>query len=309
MQKKNNPKLISIIVPIFNEEDIITLFKNELLKVLNIKKYKYEVLLINNNSSDNTKNIIAMFKSPFKVIELTNYFGKENAILCGLDISKGDYVIIMDPDLEDPPHLIPKLIDRITQGYDVVYAKRSKIKKSSNLIESLKKVYYYIFSKFAEPNMQIYENTGDFKILSRNAVNNLTNIREITRFNRSLTSYVETNASHIEFERPKRVKGKSKSNFKFLWNYALNSIISSSSKPLEIWFYFGLIWFFLSIFFAMFILYQKVSGQSLDGWASTLLFLLFFSSFNTLSIGVLSLYLNRIYQEVKKRPNYIIRKK
>ena len=306
----NNKKIISIVVPIYNEEEIILLFKDKLLKVINkIKGFNFEVLLINNCSTDKTKFIIDHFKKPFKIIELTNYFGKENAILCGLDLSIGNYVIIMDPDLEDPPSLIPKLITKIKMGYDVVYAKRINQNNNFGMINFLKKLYYFIFAKFAEPNLKIYENTGDFKILSRNAVNNLKEIREITRFNRSLTSYIESNASHVNFKRPSRVKGKSKSNFKFLWNYALNSIISSSSKPLEIWFYFGLIWFIFSILFALFIFYQKISGQSLEGWASTLLFLLFFSSFNTLSIGVLSLYLNRIYQEVKKRPNYIIRKK
>ena len=180
---------------------------------------------------------------------MTNYFGKENAILCGLDLSIGNYVIIMDPDLEDPPSLIPKVNNQNKMGYDVVYAKRINQNNNFGMINFLKKLYYFIFAKFAEPNLKIYENTGDFKILSRNAVNNLKEIREITRFNRSLTSYIESNKPHVNFKRPSRVKGKSKSNFKFLWNYSFkfyNFIVIKTFRNLVL-FWINLVYFFYFI--------------------------------------------------------------
>lgn len=309
--KKKNKYVISLIVPIFNEQDIISLFLEESIKLVkDNNKVNFEILLIDNGSKDNTPQIIKKFSKFkfFKFIQLTNYFGKENAILCGLDSFKGDYAVIIDPDLEDPIDLIPSMFDKITEGYDIVYGKRINDNSTQNFVGILKKLFYKIFAFLSDSNLKIYPNTGDFKILTREAAKNITLMRESTRFNRALATMVDMNVAHIEFKRKIRVRGKSKSNFKFLWSYGLNSIISSSSRPLEIWFYVGILWFIVSLALAIFVFFVKIYGKSIDGWSSTLLILLFFSSFNTLSIGIISIYLNRIYLEVKNRPNYIVRK-
>jgi len=225
-----------------------------------------------------------------------------------LDHSSGDYIIIMDPDLQDPPEKIASLISNIEKGYDVVYAKRTNTDEKSFLLKTLKSIYYKVFSIFSDKNLEIFPNTGDFKIINSKVKSELCNMREYTRFNRSLTSYVSYKSTYIEYVRPDRPFGKSKSNYKFLINYGVNSIVSSSSKPLEIWFYFGIGWFIISILLSIFIIFQKITSSSLEGWASTLLIFLLFSSFNTLTLGIICLYLNRIYLEVKKRPNYILKK-
>lgn len=314
MKKKSdlNKILISVIVPIFNEEDIIELFYQSALKLIQSNKnINYEFLMIDNGSQDQTIHFLKKFskKKEFKLIELSNYFGKESAILCGLDESRGDYAVIIDPDLEDPLELIPEMYKEMKKGFDIIYAKRSNKGYPFNFTNILKKYFYKIFEYFSDKNLKIYPDTGDFKMMKIKVAKDLSRMRENTRFNRALTSFVNKNVGHVEFNRKTRKKGKSKSNLPFLWKYGLNSIISSSSKPLEIWFYVGLLWFLFSIFLILFVFFKKIYGNSIEGWSSTLIILLFFSSFNSLSIGVLCIYLNRIYLEVKNRPQYVIRNK
>ena len=302
-------KLVSIIIPLFNEEEIIDLFSKKLFENISlIKKFKFQVIYIDNCSSDRTlEKIKKLNNKKINIYEFSNYYGKENAILCGLDHSEGDYIIIMDPDLQDPPELIGDLINKIELGYDVVYAKRENTKERNILLKILKSTYYFLFSIFSDRNLEIYPNTGDFKIIKKSIRNYLCNLREYTRFNRSLTSYVSFSSTSINFVRPERPVGRSKSNYKFLINYGVNSIVSSSSKPLEILFYIGLVISILSFFASLFILFQKFIFKSDTSWDFSNFLLIFFISFITLTISVISLYLNRIYLEVKQRPNYILK--
>lgn len=273
-----------------------------------IKNYNFQVIFIDNCSSDKTlKKIKAIKKKNISIFEFSNYFGKENAILCGLDNSKGDFSIIMDPDLQDPPNLISKLIDKIQYGYDVVYAKRKNTKEKNLLLKLSKIVYYFLFSLFSDKNLEIYPNTGDFKIINKSVRNQLCKLREYTRFNRSLTSYVSFNSASVEFVRPNRPFGKSKSNYRFLINYGVNSIVSSSSKPLEILFYTGLIFFVITFLTFLFVFFNQFSDNLYQNFDFIKLVIILTISFITLTLSLICLYLNRIYLEVKQRPNYILK--
>ena len=213
----------------------------------------------------------------------------------------------MDPDLQDPPNLISKLIDKIQYGYDVVYAKRKNTKERNLLLKISKTVYYFLFSLFSDKNLEIYPNTGDFKIINKSVRNQLCKLREYTRFNRSLTSYVSFNSASVEFVRPNRPFGKSKSNYRFLINYGVNSIVSSSSKPLEILFYTGLIFFIITFLTFLFVFFNQFSDNLYQNFDFIKLVIILTISFITLTLSLICLYLNRIYLEVKQRPNYILK--
>jgi len=300
--------MISIIITCFNESEIINEFiialNNEISKI----NEKFEIIFIDNKSSDNTLEIIKknidLFKN-YKIISLSNYFGKESGILAGLDNSEGEAIIIMDPDLEDPPELIKDLIIKWKEGYDVVYATRNKvvIPFYKNI---LKKIFYQVFKIFTKQGFNIPSNTGDYRIIDKKIKNILTSMRERIRFLRGLISYIGFKQTGILFDRPIRKKGKSKSSLSWLIRYGMDSLLSSTGGPVSIITRIGLLSLFFTIVFAIFILVNKLFFNPILGFSFTVLLILFLFSFNTLLIGIIGEYIIRIYDEVKTRPNYII---
>ena len=300
--------MISIIITCFNESAIIKEFIIALNKEISKINEKFELIFVDNKSSDNTleiiKNNIGLFKN-YKIISLSNYFGKESGILAGLDNSTGEATIIMDPDLEDPPELIKDLIIKWKVGYDVVYATRNKvvIPFYKNI---LKKIFYQVFKIFTKQGFNIPSNTGDYRIIDKKIKNILTSMRERIRFLRGLISYIGFKQTGILFDRPIRKKGKSKSSLSWLIRYGMDSLLSSTGGPVSIITRIGLLSLFFTIVFAIFILVNKLFFNPILGFSFTVLLILFLFSFNTLLIGIIGEYIIRIYDEVKTRPNYII---
>ena len=301
--------MISIIVTCFNESEIINEFIITLNKEISKINEKFEVIFIDNKSSDGTleiiKNNVGLFKS-YKIISLSNYFGKESGILAGLDNSEGDSVIIMDPDLEDPPALINDLITKWKEGYDVVYATRNKVQLPfyKNV---LKKIFYQVFKIFTkEEGFNIPSNTGDYRIIDKKIKNILTSMRERIRFLRGLISYIGFKQTGIFFDRPIRKKGKSKSSISWLIRYGMDSLLSSTGAPVSIITKVGLFSLLSTGIFFIFITINKLFFDPILGFSFTILLILFLFSFNTLLIGLIGEYIIRIYDEVKTRPNYII---
>jgi glycosyltransferase involved in cell wall biosynthesis len=300
--------MITIIIPCYNEEEIIKDFINELhLNVKNIKE-DFEIIFINNKSNDKTIDIIKenikVFTN-YKIISLSNYFGKEAAILSGLDVSKGQATIVMDPDLEDPPKLITTLIDKWKEGYDVVYAKR-KTTETTLVKKIMRKIFYLLFKNFVNQKYLIPENTGDFRLLNQKVVSQIINMRERTRFLRGLVSFIGYKQFGIEFDRPFRKKGNSKSNISFLIKYGFDAIFSSTSGPAGLITKIGIFSISIVFFISTFILINKFFGNPYEGFSLTMLLILFLFSLNTLMIGIVGEYVTRIYDEVKQRPHYII---
>jgi glycosyltransferase involved in cell wall biosynthesis len=300
--------MITIIVPCYNENIILGSFLQQLEKITSNLHYDFELILIDNNSTDSTWNAMNEYESKFnklKLIKFSNYFGKESAILAGLDHSSGKAVIIMDPDLEDPPHLIENLIDRWKEGYEVVYTIRT-FEDIPFTKKILKKIFYKILIFSSENQNKIPNNSGDYRIIDRKIVDLIKKMRERTRFLRGLVNYVGFKQIGIPFERPFRKKGKSKSSYGFLINYSFDSLFSFSNVPINLIIKFGFLLFIFILFFAFFLLLQKIFGKPIEGFTTVLLFIGLVSSFNILAIGLVGEYVSRIYNEVKERPNYII---
>ena len=300
--------MISIIVTCFNECEIINEFIIALNKEISKINEKFELIFVDNKSNDNTleiiKNNIGLFKN-YKIISLSNYFGKESGILAGLDNSAGDAIIIMDPDLEDPPELIKDLIRKWKEGYEVVYAKRDKVQLPfyKNI---LKKIFYQVFKMSTNQEFNIPSNTGDYRIFDKKIKNILTSMRERTRFLRGLISYIGFKQTGIFFDRPFRQKGKSKSSIGFLIRYGMDALLSSSGAPVSIITKIGMFSLFSIITFIFIIIIIKIFFNPPLGFSLTIILILFLFSFNILLIGIIGEYITRIYDEVKTRPNYII---
>ena len=300
--------MISIIITCFNESEIINEFVIALNKEISKINKKFEVIFVDNKSSDDTlekiKNNIELFEN-YKIISLSNYFGKESGILAGLDNSEGDAIIIIDPDLEDPPELIKDLITKWEEGFDVVYATRNKVQLP--FYKSIfKKTFYKVFKIFTKQEFNIPSNTGDYRIIDKKIKNILTSMRERIRFLRGLISYIGFKQTGILFDRPIRKKGKSKSSISWLIRYGMDSLLSSTGAPVSIITKIGLFSLFSTSIFAIFIIINKLFFNPIPGFSFTVLLILFLFSFNTLLIGIIGEYIIRIYDEVKSRPNYII---
>ena len=302
--------MISIVIPCFNEELIINDFIDELKNNTDQTNEEFEIIFVDNKSSDKTLNLISNKKQIFKnckIICLSNYFGKESAILAGFDACNGDASIVMDPDLEDPPSLITELIKNWNDGNDVVYAQR-KNTETTFIKKFMRNIFYFMFKNLVNKNFLIPHNTGDFRILDKKIVEQLKNMREKTRFLRGLVSYVGLKQKGIEFDRPFRKKGKSKSSIFFLIKYGIDALISSTSGPANLITKFGLMSLFIIFIFTIFIIINKLFFNPYEGFSFTVLLILFLFSLNTIMIGVIGEYVTRIYDEVKQRPNYIIEK-
>ena len=302
--------MISIVIPCFNEELIINDFIDELKNNIDQINDEFEIIFVDNKSEDSTLDIINKKKQIFKnckIICLSNYFGKESAILAGFDACNGDASIVMDPDLEDPPSLIAELIKNWNDGNDVVYAQR-KNTETTFIKKFMRNIFYFMFKNLVNKNFLIPHNTGDFRILDKKIVEQLKNMREKTRFLRGLVSYVGLKQKGIEFDRPFRKKGKSKSSIFFLIKYGIDALISSTSGPANLITKFGLMSLFIIFIFTVFIIINKLFFNPYEGFSFTILLILFLFSLNTIMIGVVGEYVTRIYDEVKQRPNYIIEK-
>jgi dolichol-phosphate mannosyltransferase len=300
--------MISVIVPCFNEEQILSSFLTEFENFTKKFNYEFELILIDNSSSDFTWTIMNTFKSQFiklKLIKFSNYFGKEAAILAGLDHCSGKAGIIMDPDLEDPLIVIKSLIEKWEEGYDVVYTIRTS-EQIPFIKKILKSIFYKILSYSSNNLNKIPTNSGDFRIIDRKIIDIIKSMREKTRFLRGLVNFIGFKQTGIFFKRPFRAKGKSKSSYSFLIKYALDSLFSFSNIPINLIIRFGFLLFIFIILISVFLLVQKLFGKPLEGFTTVLLFLGLVSSFNIISIGLVGEYVSRIYSEVKDRPNYII---
>ena len=300
--------MITIIIPCYNEEDLIGIFLEELKKSIINLQYEIELILIDNNSSDLTWKIIndnTVKFNKIKLIKFSNYFGKESAILAGLDHSSGNAAIIMDPDLEDPPNLIANLINKWKEGYEVVYTIRTS-EDIPFIKRLLKKIFYKILIFSSATHLKIPKNSGDFRIIDRKIIDLIKTMRERTRFFRGLVNYVGFKQTGISFERPFRKKGKSKSSLNFLLKYSFDSLLSFSNVPMNLIIKFGFFLLAFIMIFSLFLLFQKIFGETVEGFTALILFVGLVSSFNIIAIGLVGEYVSRIYNEAKNRPNYII---
>lgn len=302
-------KLVSIVVPVYNENNVIEVFFKTLTKTLDELRYDVEIIFVDDGSQDQTLEILHNLKDRdhrVAIIELSRNFGKEIALTAGLDHSKGDAVIVMDADLQDPPELIPQLIDVWQDGFEVVYAKRVSRHGESWLRRLTAHQFYRLIRKIS--HVEIPANTGDFRLLDRVAVNALTQFREQHRFMKGLFSWIGYAQTAIPYQRQLRYAGKSKWNYWKLWNFALEGITSFTTAPLRIATYLGLLTAGSAFIYGTFVIVDTlIYGNPVDGYPSLLVIMLFLGGVQLIGIGIIGEYLGRIFDETKKRPLYLVK--
>jgi polyisoprenyl-phosphate glycosyltransferase len=300
---------LSILVPMFNEEANIDYLFERLLTVLDGMQTSYEIVCINDGSRDNTMNELVAHhrRNPvIKVIDLSRNFGKEVALSAGIDYARGQAVIPIDADLQDPPELIADLVNKWQEGYDVVYATRRSRQGESWLKQFTANVFYRLISRISQ--VPIPQDTGDFRLLDRRVVEALKQIPERTRFMKGLFAWVGYRQTCIYYDRPQRYKGKTTWNYWKLWNFAIDGITSFSLAPLKVWTYMGLGISLLAFIYATFLVLRTlILGIDVPGYASLMVAMLFLGGVQLVTLGVLGEYIGRIYEEVKGRPLYLVR--
>ncbi len=305
------PKTVSLIIPVLNEEDNVAAFMAEIAKHLGcISGYRFEYIFVDDGSTDNTLATLGDFVAsglPVRIIELSRNFGKEAALSAGIDHADGDAIIPIDVDLQDPPHVIPEMIAKWEDGWEVVLAVRSDRSSDSLAKSQSARIFYWIHNRFSSPG--IPANCGDFRLMDKVVVAALRRLPENQRFMKGLFAWVGFRTTSISYVREPRSAGQSKFNFSKLLDFAIQGLTSFSLAPLRLWHVFGLAASVLALVFAAFIVVRVlVYGIDVPGYASLMVVVLFLGGMQLIGIGVLGEYLGRSYFETKRRPVYIIRK-
>ncbi|HEF4745662.1 TPA: glycosyltransferase family 2 protein [Burkholderia multivorans] len=303
-------QLISLVVPFYNESDVIDAFFREVPKVLEtIDHVDYEIVCVNDGSKDNTLELLsaaALDNPKIKVVDLSRNFGKEAAMTAGIDIATGDAVIPFDADLQDPPELIPALVNKWRAGHDVVIARRTERKSDTYAKRQTATLFYRIHNLISD--VKIPENAGDFRLMSRQAVDALKQLPENRRFMKGLFAWIGFEPAYVDYARKPRIAGKTKFSGWRLWNFALEGVTSFSTFPLRVWTYIGTATAFSSLIYALFLVLRTIAhGRDVPGYASIITAVLFLGGIQLIGIGVIGEYVGRIYFESKRRPVYIVR--
>jgi glycosyltransferase involved in cell wall biosynthesis len=306
MSRLQNP-LLSIVVPVFNEERSIDLFL-EMAEPIFARHGRYEILFVNDGSKDNTSSILNAAKAQnpsIVIITFSRNFGKEAATTAGLDYAKGDVVIPIDVDLQDPPELIDEFMTRWRAGADVVYGVR-RSRKSDGFIKRTSARYFYKLFNALSPTRIPY-NAGDYRLMDRKVVEEIKKLPERTRFMKGLMAWPGFRSEGVEFDRQSRVEGATSWNYWRLWNFALDGITNYSTTPLRLWVYVGGLISLLSFMYAGFIVVHSIlTGIDVPGYPSLIVAIMFFGGIQLFSIGLVGEYVGRIYLETKQRPIYVI---
>ncbi|MFP3159703.1 MAG: glycosyltransferase family 2 protein [Hydrogenobaculum sp.] len=303
-------KKIAIVIPAYNEEDNVEIAYKRLKEVLDFTNYDYELIFVDDGSKDNTlSKLLELYEKDkkVKVISLSRNFGKEIALSAGLDYVDADAVIPFDVDLQDPPEVIPKLIAKFEEGYDVVNAVRIKREGETFLKRFTSKAFYKIINILSD--IEIPQDVGDFRLISKAALNAVKQIRERKRFMKGIFAWVGFKTTSVYYERAPRYAGKTKWNYFKLINLAIEGITSFSIAPLRLASLLGLFVSFVAFLYAMWIIIQKlVYGNPVKGYPSIMVAILFLGGVQLITIGIIGEYVGRIYEEVKQRPLYIVKK-
>ncbi len=307
MENSVNKKLLSIVVPCYNEEQTVETFYNKAVEVFDKTAYDYEIIFVNDGSKDKTREILLELgnkDSRVKVINFSRNFGQQSAILCGFTNAKGDAVIEADCDLQDPLEIVYDMLEKWEEGFEVIHGRRKKRKGESIFKRATASLYYKFIAKITK--VPIPRNTGDFKLYDRKAINAIIAMPERDKYLRGLASWVGFKQTFVDFDRNERVAGETKYTLKKMINLAKSGIISNSDFPLYISLVTGLIACFLSVcaFITFIVLAICDIVLPLTAWLFPSIALLV--SFTYLFNGLTNVYLARVYDEVKKRPDYIV---
>ncbi|PPB79723.1 glycosyltransferase involved in cell wall biosynthesis [Albidovulum inexpectatum] len=302
------PPVLSIVTAAYNEEDVLPAFLARLKSVLDDIGEPWEIICVNDGSTDQTREIltrVAHEDARIKVINLSRNFGKERALTAGIDHAMGQAVIPLDADLQDPPELIADFVRLWREGYDAVYAVRDERDKDSWIKRNTASAFYAAMNRLS--NVEIPANAGDFRLMDRRLVDALGQMRERNRFMKGLFAWVGFRQTSVSYRRPGRPAGKTKFNYWKLWNFALDGITGYSTAPLRIAGYFGLLFALLSMCYGVFLIIRTIAfGTDVPGYASTMVAVIFMGGIQLFVLGIIGEYLGRLYSEAKQRPLYLI---
>lgn len=303
-------KKISILIPCYNEEVSLPLLYNELVKLMNSHSdYIWEVLMINDGSKDQTLEVIKNLRKKDNricYVDLSRNFGKEKAMLAGFDYVTGDCMVIMDADLQDPPSLIPKMIEFWEQGYEDIYAKRRNRGAEPWLRKKLSLTYYWLLQKTTTVN--ILPNVGDFRLLDRKCINALKRYRESERYTKGLFCQIGFKKKEILFDRQNRVASHSSFNFCKLFALSVEGLLTFTTLPLRFATIFGFATALIGLGFLCKVIFKTlIYGEPVAGYPSLITVIIFLGGVQLLSLGIIGEYIARIFNETKKRPNYLVR--
>ena len=302
-------KKISIIIPAYNEEESLPILYERLSKLMdNMKEYNFEILFVNDGSKDKTIEIIKNMREKDNricYVDFARNFGKEIAMIAGLDYATGDCVIFMDADLQDPPELVPELVKYWEQGYDDVYAKRRSRKGETWLKKFTSKMYYRVLQHVTK--VEIQEDTGDFRLLDKRCVNALKKLRESQRNTKSMFSWIGYKKKEVLYDRDPRVAGSTKWNYVKLMDLAIDGITSLTTSPLRLSTFIAIPTFIvLFVYFVYVIAKSFIIHEAIQAFQAIILLILFFSGIQILLFGIVGEYLGRIFNETKNRPLYLV---
>jgi glycosyltransferase involved in cell wall biosynthesis len=301
-------KLVSIVIPAHNEEENIIVIVNRIDKVFQNLNYDYDILVVDDGGTDKTLSVIedlAKTKNNFYYIEFSRNFGHQPALKAGLDFAKGDCVISLDADLQHPPELFIQMLEKWEEGYEIVYTRRQEDKTQS--LKKRKSSYYFYRLLNSLSDMEIEAGTADFRLLDKVAVDVFKRFKENDLFIRGLIKFLGFKQFAIDYVPEKRFAGASKYNVGKMKRLAIQGVTSMSVKPLHTAVYLGFFFSLVSLLYVPYVLYAFYTGQEVSGWGSLIITVAFFGGLQLIILGIIGIYIGKMFMQTKNRPNYIIR--
>ena len=306
-------KKISVVIPAHNEEGNISLIYQRIKEVFSkLENYRFEIIFVNDGSRDNTQKVIedlAQNHEEVKYIEFSRNFGHQPAVKAGMDCSVGNAMISMDADLQHPPELIPELIKKWEEGFDIVFTIRTYPKQISAFKRNTSKLYYKFLTRISDVNLS--EGGGsDFRLMDASVVDVVRNMNEADIFLRGLSNWMGFRRVGIPFTAGERASGESSYDLKKMMRFAFTGITAFSVKPLYLAAYLGFIFSAIAaVGYGTYVIHSFIAGTEISGWASLIMTVVFFGGVQLIIMGIMGIYLGKIFKQVKERPNYIIRSK
>ena len=304
---------LSIVVPCYNEAETIRPFlsASQLVEDQMSTELSFDYIFINDGSKDETLVVLRQVSKEFENVHFLSFsrnFGKEAALLAGLEEADGDYVTVMDADLQDPPEMLLDMYPKIKEGYDVVGTRRVNRKGEPPIRSFFSKLFYKVMNSVSSAKM--VDGTRDFRLMTRQVVDSILKLNEVNRFSKGIFAWVGYNVTYLPYENRERVAGQTSWNFWTLLRYSIDGFVNFSEAPLNLAIWAGFASFVLSLLGILFVVVRKLTvGGSISGWASLVTILLFLGGIQLLALGIIGKYLAKIFLETKKRPVYIIKEK